>query len=157
MVTAPMFVIKLSIMKKTLFLSLLAILFLTPGCDVDPYDLSLDRFDVRWFDDDQSGTQTPGDALQFIIQISTTAPDADDQYITDWEFSYTVNGAFGGVLDGDSGIRSNSVNLDAEVAIGNLPLPFAGSLLPGDVIEFRLWAVDDQGISIEQTHRYVLE
>lgn len=144
-------------MKKTLFLFLLTTVLLAPACEEDPYPLSLDRFDVRWFDDDHSGTQTPGDALQFLIQISTTDPDADDQYIAEWEFSYTVNGAFAGVLEGDSGIRSNTVNLDAEIVIGNLPLPFTGGLLPGDVIEFRLWAVDNWGTSVEQTHRYVLE
>lgn len=144
-------------MNKTLLLFLVATALLTTGCDEDPYPLSLDRFDVRWYDDDQSGTQTPGDALQFLIQINTTNPDLDEQYITEWEFSYTVNGAFVGVLEGDTGIRTNTVNLDAEVVIGNLPLPFAGGLLPGDVIEFRLWAIDNRGEQVEQTHRYALE
>jgi hypothetical protein len=148
---------KLSIMKKALLFFLLTTIILGFGCDQDPFPLSLDRFDVRWFDDDQSGTQTPGDALQFIVQVSGTDPDPDDQFVTDWEFSYSVNGAFVGVLQGDSNIRNNSVNLDAEIAIGNLPLPFAGGLLPGDVIEFRFWAVDNWGQQVEQTHRYVLE
>ena len=144
-------------MNKALFAFLLTTVLFATGCEQDPYPLSLDRFDVRWYDDDQSGTQTPGDALQFIIQIGTTDPNENSQYITDWEFSYTVNGIFGGVLHGDSGIHSNEVNLDAEVVIGNLPLPFAGFLLPGDVVEFRLWAVDNWGTSVEQYHRYVLE
>jgi len=144
-------------MKQTLLISLLTAMLLATGCDPEPYYLNLDRFDVRWYDDDASGTQTPGDALQFIIQVNTTDPDGDDQFITDWEFSYTVNGAFGDVLEGGSGLRGNSVNLDAEVVIKNLWLPFPGSLLPGDVIEFRLWATDNWGTQVEQFHRYVLE
>ncbi len=144
-------------MKQTLLISLLTAMLLATGCDPEPYYLNLDRFDVRWYDDDASGTQTPGDALQFIIQVNTTDPDGDDQFITDWEFSYTVNGAFGDVLEGGSGLRGNSVNLDAEVVIKNLWLPFPGSLLPGDVIEFRLWATDNWGTQVEQFHRFVLE
>ena len=144
-------------MKKIFLLVLLATVFLGAGCDDDPDPLSLDRFDVRWYDDDQSGTQTTGDALQFIVQISTTDPDPDDQYITEWEFSYTVNGAFGGVLQGDEGINSNTVNLDAEIFIDNLALPGPGQLEPGDVVEFRLWAIDNYGSQVEQFHRYVLE
>lgn len=144
-------------MKKIFLLGLLAAVFLTAGCDDDPDPLSLDSFDVRWYDDDQSGTQTVGDALQFIVQISTTDPDPDDQYITEWEFSYTVNGAFGGILQGDERLNSNTVNLDAEIFIGNLTLPGPGQLQPGDVVEFRLWAIDNYGTQLEQFHRYVLE
>ena len=112
---------------------------------------------MHWFDDDNSGTQTPGDALQFLISISTTDPDAGDQFITEWEFSYTVNDVFGGILQGDEGIRSNTVNLDAEVAIDNLNAPGPGQFEPGDVIEFRLWAIDNYGTQVEQYHRFVLE
>lgn len=144
-------------MKKTLFLLLLAAILFTPACDDDPDPLSLDRFDVRWFDDDQSGTQTPGDALQFLIQVSTTDPDADDQFITEWEFTYTVNGIFGGILQGDEGLRSNTINLDAEVFIGNLWVPGPGQLQPGDVVEFRLWVIDNRGMQVEQFHRFILE
>lgn len=144
-------------MNKTIFFSLLSILLLAAGCERDPYPLSLDRFDVRWFDDDNSGTNTPGDALQFLIGISTTDPDADSQYITNWEFSYTVNGAFGDIIQGDDSKRSNTVTLTAEVAIGELFVPGSGQLHPGDVIEFRLWALDNCGTQVEQYHRFVLE
>lgn len=153
----PYVCLKIKCMKTTTFLFLLTAALLATSCERDPYPLSLDRFDVRWFDDDQSGTQTPGDALQFLVQISTTDPDADDQYITEWEFSYAVNGAFGGILQGDENNRSNTVNLDAEVFIDNLWVPGPGQLQPGDVIEFRLWAIDNWGTQLEQTHRYVLE
>ena len=144
-------------MNKTIFFFLLSAFLLATGCERDPYPLSLDRFDVRWFDDDQSGTKTPGDALQFLISISTTDPDAEDQFITEWEFSYTVNNSFGGILQGDEGIRSNTVNLDAEVAIDLLNAPGPGQFEPGDVIEFRIWAIDNYGTQLEQYHRFVLE
>lgn len=144
-------------MKKTIFLSLLGISLFMSACERDPYPLDLDRFDVRWFDDDHSGTQTPGDALQFLITVSTTDPDAEKQYIDEWEFSYSVNGAFGGILQGDEGTRSNTVNLDAEVLIGNLWLPGPGQLKSGDVIEFRLWVADNRGEQVQQYYRFVLE
>lgn len=144
-------------MKKTIFLFLLASILFATSCERDPYPLSLDRFDVRWFDDDDSGTHTPGDALQFLITVSTTDSDADDQFITEWEFSYEVNGAFGGVLHGAEGIRSNTVSLDAEILIGNLWLPGPGQLKPGDVIEFHLWATDNWGEQVQQNYRFVLE
>ncbi len=144
-------------MKNILFLLLTSVLLLTTACEKDPYALSLEKFDVRWFDDDNTGTQTPGDALQFSINVQTTDPDEDDQHITEWEFSYSVNDHFAGVLDGDENIRSNSLNFDAEVFIDQLLLPGPGSLHPGDVIEFRMWARDNHGIELEQFHRFVLE
>lgn len=144
-------------MKNFFFLILAGLLFLTTSCEKDPYSLDLDRFDVRWFDDDHTGTQTAGDALEFAVQINTTDPDHDDQYITEWEFSYRVNGHFAGVLQGDENANSNGVTLDAEVFIDELTLPGPGTLQPGDVIEFRVWAIDNHGLELEQFHRYVLE
>ena len=144
-------------MKNFRFLLLASVLLLTTSCEKDPYALSLDNFDVRWFDDDHSGTQTPGDALQFQVEINTTDPDQEDQYITEWEFSYTVNGHFAGVLDGAENSRTNRLHFDAEVFMDQLILPGPGSLLPGDVIEFRLWARDNYSIEVEQFHRFVLE
>ena len=144
-------------MNKTTIFILMTTILLATGCERDPYPLSLDRFDVRWFDDDQSGSQTPGDALQFIMEISRTDPDPEDQFITEWEFSYTVNGAFAGILQGDENRSSNTVSLNAEVFIDKLQLPGPGQLQPGDVIEFRLWAIDNRGTQLEQTHRFVLE
>jgi hypothetical protein len=144
---------------KNIFL--LPVLFLSTlfftGCDKDPAPLSLDTFDVRWYDDDNTGTQTPGDVLTFDITISATDDDPDDQYVREWEFSYTVNGQFAGVLIGDENANTNSVGADIDVEIGNLLLPGPGHLQPGDVIEFRLWAIDNHGTELEQFHRYVLE
>jgi hypothetical protein len=135
---------------------LLSALFFT-GCDKDPDPLSLDTFDVRWYDDDQTGTQTPGDVVSFDITVSTTDKDPDDQIIREWEFSYTVNGQFAGVLIGDENADTNTVGANIDVEIGNLLLPGPGQLHPGDVIEFRLWAIDNHGTELEQFHRYVLE
>jgi hypothetical protein len=144
-------------MKKTIFLPVFGLLLLAVSCSRDPHILDLERFDVRWLDEDQSNTQTPADILQFSIQINTTARDPDDQFITEWEFSYYVNDQFGDVLQGDSGIRSNSVVFDADVTVKNLWLPFPGGLLPGDVVEFYLFALDNHGERVEQRYRYVLE
>ena len=143
-------------MKKTIF-PLLGLLVLFSSCEKDAYPLDLHTFDVRWYDDDHSGTQSAGDALVFNIEINATAPDSDDQYVKEWEFSYSVNDKFVGVLRSDNHNKSNSVQLDADVAIGNLALPFSGPLLPGDVIEFRIWARDNRGTEVEQLHRYVIE
>jgi len=144
-------------MKNILFLLFTCVLFLTTSCDKDPYTLDLERFDVRWYDDDNSGTHTPGDALQFLVRINTTDPDHDDQFITEWEFSYRVNGHFVGVLEGDERANSNGITLDAEVFIDKLTLPGPGTLQRGDVVEFRVWAIDNHGTEIEQFHRFVLE
>lgn len=143
---------------KKIFLStlLLTALFLS-SCHQDPSPLRLDRFDVRWYDDDNSGTQTPGDALTFDIYVATTDNNNNNQILEEWEFSYTVNGQFAGVLLGDERVRSNSISADIEVIINNLVLPGPGQLQAGDVIEFRLWAIDNHGTDLEQFHRYVLE
>lgn len=145
-------------MKNTsiLLLAIIALLSFS-ACDEDPFPLELQTFDVRWYDDDQSGSQTVGDALTFGVQINSTDPDSDDQFITEWEFSYYVNDTFGGVLRGDDHIGTNSLFFDAEVLIGNLVLPGPGTLEAGDVIEFRLWAIDNHGTELEHAHRYVIE
>ncbi|MBX2891380.1 MAG: hypothetical protein KF734_10660 [Saprospiraceae bacterium] len=144
-------------MKKTLLLPILATALLFSSCDRAPFPLRLAQFDVRWFDDDASGTHTPDDYLQFAMRVVTTAPDPDDQFITDWEFAYYVNGAFGGVLQSDRNLRSNSVTLDAGITIKNLSLPRPGPLKPGDVIEFQFWAKDNWGEHEERRYRYMLE
>ena len=148
-------------MKKTtyLLLALAASLTITSckSCKDDPYPLELQTFDVRWFDDDLSGTQTTGDALTFGVQINSTDPDSDNQYVTNWEFTYYVNNIYGGLLRGDDHIETNSLFFDAEIIIGNLALPISGGLQPGDVVEFRLWARDNYGTELEHTHRYVIE
>lgn len=137
-----------------IFLSALLI----TGCDKDPDPLILDTFDVRWYDDDQSGTQTPGDALTFYIYVTTDDDNnSRNQRIEEWEFSYTVNGQFAGVLLGDENAKSNTISADLEVIIDHLVLPGPGQLEQGDVIEFRLWAADNCGTELEHFHRYVLE
>ena len=144
-------------MKKTILPLLAFALISFSACDSDPYPLDLQTFDVRWFDDDNSGTQTLGDALTFGVQINSTDPDSDDQFITEWEFTYYVNDQFGGVLRGDDHLVTNSLFFDAEIIIGNLTLPGPGALEQGDVVEFRLWARDNHGTELEHTHRYVIE
>jgi len=144
-------------MKQILLSILAAIALFASSCDRDPYDLDLERFDVRWFDQDTSGTHTPADLLRFAIHVNTTSSDPDVQYITDWEFSYSVNGTFGNVLDGDTGANSNSITFNADIAVKNLWLPFSGGLLPGDVVAFHLWVKDNYGTQVEQEYRYVLE
>jgi len=143
--------------NTTIFLLAVAGLLLFSSCDEDPYPLELQTFDVRWFDDDNSGTQTVGDALTFGVQINSTDLDSDDQFITEWDFSYFVNDNFGGILRGDDFIETNSLYFDAEVFIANLALPGPGGLVQGDVVEFRLWARDNRGTELERIHRYVIE
>lgn len=145
-------------MKNILLRSaVLAALLSFSSCKDDPYPLELQIFDVRWYDDDNSGTQTAGDALTFGVQINTTNPDSDAQTIREWEFSYYVNNNYGGVLRGDDRVRTNSLFFDAEIFIGNLFLPEGGTLGKGDVVEFRLWARDNRGTELERVHRYVIE
>lgn len=144
-------------MKKTGFLAALALILLTTGCDRDPYPLEVARFDIFWFDGDNSGTRTPNDELDFDVRINTTDPDADDQYITQWEFSYTANGQFVAVLQSDQGLVTNSLNFSGTVAIKNLALPWAGGLLPGDQLEFRFWAIDNRGTAAERFYLYTLQ
>jgi len=145
-------------MKKTIFpLLALATLLAFSSCDQDPYPLDLHTFDVRWYDDDHSGTQTVGDVLTFGVQINSTDPDSDDQFITEWDFSYFVNNNFGGILRGDDYIQTNSLFFDAEILIDQLALPGPGGLEQGDVIEFRLWARDNHGTELERIHRFVIE
>ena len=144
-------------MKNKIFLLIALIALSLSSCDQDPYPLELQTFDVRWYDDDNSGTQTIGDALTFGVQINSTDPNSDGQFIVEWDFSYFVNNNFGGILRGDEFIETNSLFFDAEVIIGNLALHDPGGLGQGDVIEFRLWARDNRGTELERIHRYVIE
>ncbi len=127
------------------------------SCDRDPYPLELARYNVYWIDVDQSGTNTPADQIDFDIRVNTTDPDTEDQFITDWEFSYTVNGTFVGVIDSDVDIQTNGLRFAATVSIDNLPLPFSGGLIPGDRFEFRFWAVDNHGTELERFYTFELE
>ncbi|MCB0524741.1 MAG: hypothetical protein R3A50_01145 [Saprospiraceae bacterium] len=144
-------------MKSTILPLLAFGLLIFSACEKDPPPLDLERFDVRWYDDDNSGTQSIGDALAFEINVNTTDSDPNDQYITEWDFSYFVNNNFAGVLLGDEHAHTNTLSLDLEVFIDNLTLPGPGVLGKGDVVEFRLWCIDNFGTQFEQIHRYVLE
>ncbi|TNE59024.1 MAG: hypothetical protein EP344_09325 [Bacteroidetes bacterium] len=144
-------------MKTKLLLLVLSATLLTTACERDPYPLEMERFDVYWYDNDNSGTNTPADDLDFEIRVNTTDPDKEDQFITDWEFSYSVNGTFVGILQSDTDIRTNGLGFTGSVSISNLPLPFPGGLLPGDQFEFRFWATDNHGTQIEQYYTFELE
>ncbi|MEZ4939398.1 MAG: hypothetical protein R3D58_00930 [Saprospiraceae bacterium] len=144
-------------MKKTVLLPLGLCLLFAAGCDDDPFPIELERYDVFWADVDQSGTRTPNDELDFDIVANTTDPDADDQFITEWEFSYRVNGTFVGVLQSDTGLRSNTLSFTGTTSIKNLPLPFTGGLQPGDQFEFRFYAIDNHGTFVERFYVFTLE
>ncbi len=143
-------------MRKTIF-AIGALLMLTAtACERDPYPLDLARYDVYWYDDDRDGYTSMGDEFQFIIRVNTTDPDPENQFITEWEFAYFVNGQFAGVLDGDEGIRSNSINMDGLVRLAFLDQPGPGVIDPGDRLEFRFWAVDNWGTQLERTYEVVV-
>lgn len=144
-------------MKTKNFLLLFGAFLFLAGCDDDPYPLELERFNTAWIDVDNSGTRTPNDEIDFDAQVNTTDPDPDDQFITEWEFSYRVNGVFAGVLQSDNGLRTNGLGFGATVNIKNLPLPFSGGLIPGDEFEFRFWAVDNHGTQVERFYVFRLE
>jgi hypothetical protein len=141
------------------FLPFLAagLLLFSAGCDRDPYPLELPLYDVHWTDADDSGSRTAADELHFLTRIGTTDPDPENQFITAWEFSFTLNGTDGGVLQGDNGLRTNAVNLDALVSLENLDLPGADSLEAGDRLVFYLWAIDNCETQLEKTYSFEIE
>jgi hypothetical protein len=146
-------------MKNTSLAAIAALFaFAFSACDRDPYLLDLQTFDVRWYDVDKSGTQTANDELTFFVRINSTAPDSDEQFVREWEFTYSVNGKYGGLLRGDDRVRTNSLTFDAEIAIANLKLPNGQAPLgKGDVVEFVVWARDNHGTELERAHRYIIE
>ena len=144
-------------MKTKSILLLLTLALFQTSCEEDLFPLELERFDTFWIDIDNSGTRTPADEIDFDIRAVTTAPNNDDQFITDWEFSYRVNGTFVGVLQSDSGLHSNGLGFTGTASIKNLPLPFSGGLQPGDEFEFRFYAVDNHGTFIERFYTFNLE
>lgn len=144
-------------MKTKIFFLLLMLSLLNTGCEEDLFPLELSRFDTFWIDIDNSGTRTPADEIDFDIRVMTTDPDADSQFITEWEFSYRVNGTFVGVLQSDAGLHSNNLGFTGTASIKNLPLPFSGGLQPGDQFEFRFYAIDNHGTYIERFYTFSLE
>lgn len=132
-------------------------LLVTTGCERERFPLELEHFDVYWYDLDRDGHRTPADEVEFDITANTTDPDPDEQFIVEWELTYEVNGRFGGILQGDEGIRSNSVNISAVIGIEFLNYPGPGQFAPGDRIVFRFWAVDNRGTQMERSYSFVLE
>lgn len=141
--------------NKTGLLTLLALLSLT-ACERDPYLLDLTRYDVFWNDLDASGDRSLDDEVLFNITVNTTAPDADAQYITQWELSYAVNGVFGGVLVGNDHENGNTINVNAAVALWELDIPGPDELQPGDDVEFHFWVIDNQGIELTESYAFPL-
>ena len=154
---ARTFAAKIKTMKKTIFLLLLTTVLINAGCDRDPYPLELERYDVFWLDRDNSGSRSLPDQVNFRVQINTTDPDPDDQFITEWELSYSVDGKFGGVLTGDEGIHSNGLSINADVHIDELSYPGGGPLQAGDGLEFRVWARDRFGTQVEKFYSFFIE
>ena len=142
-------------MKHLLFFGAMALLL--SSCEPDPFPLELTRFDVTWFDVDESGNQTLDDRIHFDVLVSITDPESDEQFITQWEFAYFVNGSFGGVLLGDDRTNANSVTAQLDVTPRYLQGPGQTVIKPGDIIEFRLWAIDNHGTQLEQFHTIALQ
>lgn len=140
-------------MKQSIFL--LACLLSFAACRREPPPLDLTRFDVAWLDLDHSGTRTLDDELDVDILINVTDRDPDDQFIEQWEFSCFVNGAFVGVLLGDTNADANSVTANLEIVPRFLETP--QPLKPGDLIEFRLFAVDNFGTELSAGYSFRLE
>ncbi len=140
-------------MKQSLIL--LACLLSLASCQRDPYPLELGRFEVNWYDLDLSNTQSLADEFRFNILVNITDPEADEQFITQWEFAYFVNGAFAGVLLSDYDANANSITANLDITPKYLKGP--EPLQPGDVLEFRLWAIDNHGTELEEFHTVTLQ
>ena len=133
------------------------IVFSLAACDRDPFPLQFGYFDPVWVDIDNSNSHTPNDEVELYIQVNTTDPDPDDQFIREWELSYFVNDNYAGLIDGDENILTNTLNIEAIIGIYNLNFPGPGTFQPGDVISFRFWAVDNWGTQIEEYYDFILE
>lgn len=141
--------------NKTGLPALLALLSLT-ACERDPFPLDLTRYEVFWNDLDASGDRSLDDEVLFNITVNTTAADPDVQYITQWELSYTVNGAFGGVLLNNHHENGNTINVNANVALWELDMPGPDDLQPGDALEFHFWVIDNQGVELTEHYAFPL-
>jgi hypothetical protein len=155
---ADMFEAKYSAMKKSIFLWATAFFTLSlASCDREPYALDLTQYDISWYDADHSGSRSLDDELDFLIQASTTNPDADEQYFREWELSYAVNGHYAGVLLGNDNDKGNTITVDARILLGKLNYPGQGSIEKNDKITFRFWAADNCGTEIERNYSFVIE
>ena len=132
-------------------------LFVFTGCDRDPYPLSFEYFDVNWRDLNRDGKRNFGDEFYIDVRVNTNDPDPDDQYITQYELTYAVNGRDAGVLDSREDIRSNSLGLEFDVAVKYLTAPGLKELKRGDEIEFRFWAADNCDTWVEDYYSFEIE
>ena len=110
-------------MKTIKFLLAGLIVFSLAACDRDPFPLQFGYFDPVWVDIDNSNSHTPNDEVELYIQVNTTDPDPDDQFIREWELSYFVNDNYAGLIDGDENILTNTLNIEAIIGIYNLNFP----------------------------------
>lgn len=158
MAQTDMFGLKYTAMKKSIFLCATALFILSlTSCDRDPFALDLIQYDIYWYDADQSGSRTIDDELDFLIKVSTTNPDADEQYFREWELSYSVNGHYAGLLLGNDNDNGNTLTIDASILLGKLNFPGQGSIDKNDKIAFRFWAIDNCGVEIERIYSFVIE
>ena len=127
------------------------------ACTVESPPLDLNTYDIVWNDADSSGTNTTADYLRFNIILSASEPHLDDQFINEYEFSYTVNNLFGGFIRQEKGLLVGSVNLDETVLIENLTKPGGGDFVPGDRIRFRFWGIDNHATQVERNHTFAVE
>jgi len=127
------------------------------ACTVESPPLDLDTYDITWTDADSSGTNTTADHLRFNITLSTSEPHLDDQFITEWEFSYTVNNLFGSILKVEKGLNVGSISLDKMVVVEALAKPGGGPFVPGDIIRFRFWGIDNHATQLERVHTFVVK
>ncbi len=142
------------------FMQKIAILFLLitfTRCTVESPPLDLTQYDVTWTDTDSSGTNTVPDYLRFKITLSTSESHLDDQFINEYEFSYTVNNLFGGIIRQEKGLLVGSVSLDETVLIDELTKSGGGDFVPGDRIQFRFWGIDNHATQVERNHNFVVE
>ncbi|MCC6411129.1 MAG: hypothetical protein IT270_05700 [Saprospiraceae bacterium] len=141
-------------MQKT---AILLLLFIFTQCTVESPPLDLNTYDIVWTDADSSGTNTTADYLRFNIALSASEPHLDDQYINEYEFSYTVNSLFGGFIRQEKGLLVGSVSIDEVVVIEALTNPGGGEFMPGDRIQFRFWGIDNHATQVERNHTFVVE
>lgn len=144
-------------MKQFFLWPVLSVLVFVAACTVESPSLDLNTYDIVWTDADSSGTNTTADYLRFRITLSASEPHLDDQFINEYEFSYTVNNLFGGILRQEKGLLVGSISIDETVLIETLTKPGGGAFVPGDRIQFRFWGIDNHATQVERNHAFVIE
>ena len=139
---------------KSLYYILLLTLLATTGCDKDRIQFYLENFQVNDQYVDNYG-KYPSDAiLRFNITFRSDDPDDHDYAIENFDFSYGVNGSQYYTIQNDRNMNVDAFSINAVVDLLNLELPdeLGDELIPGDKIEFRVWAEDSCGDAIEQIY-----